>query len=568
MALNDIISKNDKIDEEVDLATHINECMTNTENRIMTIRQRMHDSWNEYRGNMDFSDKQDWQSTNHLPKFSQAVRITKNLMKQNIIKSDKFFVYRGTNEKTKDAEIEITEGLKKVVEQSKFKQKHFANGVFRGLLENLIIFKTWVEPLGPRDKKIHPQQTYKFPVSVVSALDLYIDPTGRGKFLIHKIRMDLSDYRRKVEAGIYEKDTLDAVIGDFRRDEEAYREAQEKGEHDISPPSWRKEVELLEYWGDVDNEMGETIHRNVTFTVVNEKYIARKPIKNPFEHGQPPFAIGPIFEVDGSQYHEGFGDHIIPITNMLNDFWRMTMDSTFASQMKAFEINGDLIDEPSQLASGIYPFKTIFTSGGMPGQNAVRDFTLGNTSPEALPMLASIDRELQNASGVNEFISGIVGAGDKTATEVKQKAGQSMGFMAAISEDIEDNVLTPYIEMTYSNVLQYNPELLGEKVNLLPKEDLEYNFEVRGMSKIMKQIEEFNNLFAWVGMMAKTPAGARIKWDEIAEKTARLRNFDPKDILVDPEQPGVQAPGIPQQGQQGMSPQQAILQAMQGGQKK
>lgn len=48
---------------------------------------RMQAAWNAYLGIVDFSEKAPWQSKNKLPKFSQAVRISKNTMKQSIIKA-------------------------------------------------------------------------------------------------------------------------------------------------------------------------------------------------------------------------------------------------------------------------------------------------------------------------------------------------------------------------------------------------------------------------------------------------------------------------------------------------
>lgn len=555
----------DKAFTDKDLVQHCIAAKDYVEDTIRSKRDLWQTAWNEYLGNVDFSDKAEWQSKAHLPKFGQAVRITKNLMKQSIIKADDFFSFEGVNEKARMVEKDITRGVKRAIDQSKFKQKHFANGVFRGLLENLIIFKTWVEPLGG-EEPIHPDQQFKFPVSVVSAFDLFVDPTGRQKFIIHRIKMDVSDFRRLVNRGVYERDSLDLVLADFERKEEEIKEKIRQGQHDITPPEWRKEVELLEYWGDVDDERGNTIHRNVTFTIANGRAIARKPITNPFRHKKPPFVWGPIFERHGSEYHEGFGDQILDIAKMINETLNMILDSHIAASMKAYEVDLNLVHNPSSLKSGIYPGKVIQVNGVPPGSQAVRDFSLGSINPSSLQVLASLDREMQNASGVNEFISGIVGVGDKTATEVKQKAGQSIGFMQAVAEDIEDNVLNPFVQMVYSNILQYNPEILGDRVSQLPMEDLRFKFNVKGMSKILQQMDELGKIFQWVGMVAKTPIGQQINWNEIATMSARLINQDPAKILLQAanESPEVDE-GVPNPELSGEQGQLQVLQQLAGG---
>lgn len=527
---------------------------------------RMQAAWNAYLGIVDFSEKAPWQSKNKLPKFSQAVRISKNTMKQSIIKADDFFAFEGITDDSREVEKDITLGVKRVLEQSKFKEKKFANAVFRGLLENLMIYKTWVEELGD-ELPVHPDQEFKFPIQVVSTFDMFIDPTGRRKALIHKIKQDLSDYKRLVNRGVYTKESLEMVMENFERTEEELRERVRMGLQDAPKPTWRKEVELLEYWGDVDDNMGNTVYRNVTYTVVNGVALARKPIDNPFKHKKAPFVWGPIFEIDGSEYHEGFADHVLELANMINETTNMILDSSLAASVKAYEVDMNYVQNPSSLKSGIYPGKVIQVNGVPPGAQAIREFSLGSVDQTSLQVLASLDREFQNATGINEFISGIVGVGDKSATEVRQKSAQSMGFMQAVAEDIEDNSITPLVEMVYSNILQYNPEILGQRVNQLSIQDLKFRFNVKGMSKILRQADELSQIFQWIGMVTKTPVGQQVNWQEIAKMSARLINQDPVKLLL-------QAANESKEVDQGVpNPQMAqeqgklqILKQMQGGQ--
>lgn len=568
MALSELMSGSiDPVDDGM-LVQHCLHARDYVKDTIRAKIDRWEENWQVYNNQWNWDDKAEWQSKNYLPKFSQAVRMVKAIMKQSLIKSDDFFEFDGTTDKAKEIERDITLAVKRVLDQSEFKQKHFSKGLFRGLLENLIIYKTWVEPLG-EDERIHENQVYKFPIKAISAFDLFIDPTGRGKFVIHKTKMDLSDYRRMVDRGVYEKDSLPLVNAHFARMEDEFKEKSRMGVSDIKPPPWRKEVELLEYWGDVDNKEGDTVHRNVTFTVVNGVALARKPIPNPFRHKKPPFIWGPIFEKEGSEYHEGFGDHVIGIASMINESLNMVLDSNLAASIKAYEVDLNLLHNPGDAKSGVYPGKVFKTNGVPPGSQAVRDFSLGNVNPMSLNILSSLDREFSNATGVNEFVSGTVGVGEQTATEVKQKAGQSLGFMQAISEDIEDNVLTKLVDMTYQNILQYNPEIFGDRVNQMSVDDLRFKYVVKGMSKILKQTEKMGQLFQWIGMVAKTPIGQKINWDSIAEMSARMIDYEPRQLLLNDQQmsPNVgEQPGGPERANM-EAQRQALLQQIQGGMK-
>lgn len=159
-----------------------------------------------------------------------------------------------------------------------------------------------------------------------------------------------------------------------------------------------------------------------------------------------------------------------------------------------------------------------------------------------------------------------MGVGDKSATEVHQKSAQSIGFMQAVAEDIEDNSITPLIEMVYSNILQYNPEVLGERVNHLPIEELKFKFNVKGMSKILRQADQLGQVFQWIGMLSKTPAGQQINWAEVATLTTRLSGQDPAKLLLQASNESTEVDqGVPNPQMAQEQGKLQILKQMQGG---
>lgn len=516
----------------VDLVDYCVNAVQYTEDAIFYKRNFWQANWNEYLGHIDFSDKAEWQSKGHLPKFKQAVRVAKNTLKSAMIKSDNFFQITGPTPETKAVAPKVTKAVKDVLDQSRFKQKQFPNGVFRALLESLMIYKTWVEPIGD-NQKISTDQTFKFPVQTVSAFDLFIDPTMRRKFIIHRMKKDLSDYKRLCERGVYRSETLAEIAQtDYENYEDDVRQKVRQDQQDAPKPPWRKEVELLEFWGDVDDEFGNTVHRNCTFTIVDRKWVARNPIENPFDHKKPPFVFGPIFEIDGTEYPETFGDQVLGICAMIDESYNLAIDAASAEAISAFVLNIDYLHNPGDYKSGIYPGKVVKVKGVPPGTEILKEFQLGHLTQENLLLMSALDREFQNGTGINEFISGLMSSGDKTATEVKQKSIQSIGFLQSLAEDTQDNVLTPLVYMVYRNMLQYNPELFGTEFNQLPIEDVNLLFEVKGMSQILQQMEEFAKITQWVGMFAKTPMMQFIDWKNIATMGAVMMGQRPDDLIL------------------------------------
>jgi len=516
--------------DEGKLIQHVLESNDFSWDSSRAIREMWDANWATYNNQFDFRDKLPFQSKNFLPKVKMAVRMMVSIIKQSMIKADQFFKFEGLNEDSKEVERDIEDTLMRVMDQARYKQKKFGRTVFLGLLENMMITKIYPKPLA--QPPIHPLQDTEFVVQPVSAYDFRIDPQGRNRYVIHRVKMDLADYKRLARQGTYRIETIKELEEDFQEAEEEVREKIREGQIDVPKQTSRKEVELLEYWGDVDDVHGERILENITMTIVNRKSLARAPMKNPYRHGKPPFVWGPIFEKFGSVYHEGFVDGVLPLARMINENLNLTLDANTASSIKAFEVNLDFVHNPSALKSGIYPGKTIQTRGVPPGSQAIKEIQLGEVSQSAQFIQQFLDREFQNGTGINEFIGGFSTSGSKTATETKVKAGQSQSFTQSIAQNIEDNVLEPSIEMLYSLILQYNPELLGERVAGISADKLQFQFIAKGISEILFQQQDLAELFQWIGMVANTPIAQKLNWDSIGKASARLANQDPKKVFI------------------------------------
>lgn len=515
------------------------------------------DAWACYNNQYDFSDKADWQSKNALPKFKTAIRIAHSLLKQSLIQAPKVFTLEGLNEESRIIERDVELAMSQLLEQSEFKQK-ISESLLGGLLESLMCMKIFPSKLSEEDPPIHPEQIYKMIfVPIMVSNDIRIDPRGRDLYKLHRTVLDLPDYEKKVHEGIYSQESLDHVKSDFGKQEEQYRENIRQNKEDAAKPSWRKEVEIWENWFRyLCDAEGNIAYENVTFSVVNQKAIARFPIDFPFAHKKPPFVIAPVVQKAFSVYHESFGEGVLGLVKMMVDLINQIVDSIGFATANAFELNLDYIRNATEMKSGIYPAKIVKTRGVPPGTQVVRPFEVGQFKPEAINFLSYIDREFQNGIGITELIAGLPGMGEKTATEVASKTRQAMGIMRQIAQDIEDNYIAKCISMAYDLALEWNPEIFGNRVYQVPKKKLKFKMEVRGMSGVLERQGEIQAILMFINIVSKTPLAQRLNWKYLGDKLVEANNWRSDDIFLKdqltPNQPGQTIPApVDEQDEQG-----------------
>jgi len=519
----------DTITEE-QLVEFFKETFHEADNARKPIQSKWDDAWNVYNNYYDFSDKAKWQSQNYLPKFKMAVRNAAGILKKSLVQARNFFYIEGENDESKLLEKDIEDAIERVLSQSEFVPS-FNEATIGGLLENLLCFKIFPVPLSDTDRPIHPDQIYKFKIVPTSMFNVWLDPTGRDRYKINRVTLDLADYRALVKKGVYLESSLKYVESDYRNKDQEYREVIRKGQTDVIKPKWRKEVELMEYWGDVDDEFGNRLFSNVTFTVVNRQHLARRPLKNTYD--SDPFVLGPIIKKPFSVYHEGFGDGVIPIAKLMVEIMNQEVDANLYAAIKAFVLHLDYVHNPTDIKSGVYPGKTIKAKGVPPGGKVIEEITLGEASPNGMVMLSALDREFQNGTAITDHVAGLAGAGTKTATEYKGRITQNLSAISSIAEDIEQRVLDHVIERIYDLILQWNPEIFGPKIHQVPKEILKFQFKARGMSQVLQRENEAQKAMMLLSILGKTPLGQRVNWKEIGNKVINAVGWDPAKILLD-----------------------------------
>jgi len=547
--------------------------------------------YNLYNNQYDFSKKAEWQSKQYLPKISNAVRAIVGFVKKAITQEGDWFTVKFLNEKFSSYEPVLKRYILYWLNINKFNQI-FDEALICGLLSNLMIFKVYwktsqtmegttipqksivadikeekektlkdivLESLGgsfaEAEKEFLSMYTEELKIAVVDPFDFFIDPTGRYKYVIHRITMDLSDLKEIAEKSNYNMKVVEQIEEDYRKQEFEYKEAVRKGMAITKKPTFRKQVELWEFWGDLFDEYGNIIFRNCTWTIANEKYLIRGPIENPFWHKKAPFIWGPIIKRPLSVYHKNFFEDSIGLAFVLTELLNMMIDTNSYATAKAFEIDMDLLYKPEELTTGIYPGKVFKKRGGGANLPLIREISLGQVSPQILRIYQEMDREFQNATGTTEFLLGKPATrGRPTATEVAIKSQQSSAFIEDIASCIEDNVLSPLLKMMAILILQYQrsfddirfveiQEDIKNKMKILaalPDEEKRklidiFNFEVKGISGLINKRQNIEKLLNFLEFIMNTPVADYINFSNVLKQIASLLDLDTEDLLLPEE---------------------------------
>lgn len=518
--------------------------------------------WNRY----DFSKKAPWQSKNFSPKMNRMVRQAAYAFKSALVGQDDYFSVEGVGQKSRDRAWVVSKLLFYWLEQNNFRSR-LVDSLFASLMSSLMVFKIYWETaseevvVAPAKTKATPRgaallsaalmETERQPKGVlpeapttktrvfgrlkveeIDANRFRIDPTGRKKYVIHEYEMDLHDLKElaKVAANKYEKEEVEAIEEDFRKHEEEIRTKLRAGEMLTSEQnrSFRRNVVLREYWGEVFDNKGNLLGRNKTFTVANETKLVRKAMDNPYLPNELCFVWGAPLRVPFSSLHQSFAEGINGLCRIATEILNLTLDANLWASIKAFELDLDMVVDPNEFKNGVYPGKVFKKRArGVPRQ-MVMPLEMGSVNPGNLQLYSAVDRETQNATGVNEFAAGFVGGRKvETATEINVKGGQSQGYLNSIAEEIEENILDLVLEKCWKMIVTHQDdfsdaelkELLGDDVSDLlvfltdegRREYLsgKYKFLFRGMSSMLAKGKELEKVQMTVDMLEKLPGAAQ-----------------------------------------------------------
>ena len=307
-------------------------------------------------------------------------------------------------------------------------------------------------------------------------------------------------------------------------------------------------AEVIEFWGDLyfkDNK----ILKNQHIVIVNRKHLALVETRK-FFHNSIPFVHTHLFEPLRGNWGYGIFDIIYDLLKTYTDTWRVLEDSFKLAMGTVIEINEAVLkhDTKEQIRKeGLVPFALLWKTGegdAMQGKNYV------NFNPNVLPFLQLQNQELQNATGITEFLMGLpTSKGRPTAREVMIKTQQNIAMMDLITTRIEQKILSELIRKLVLLIIE-NEEIekirniVGQEgvqiFSTLSREEIARLTEERltvsvwGLSEVMHRQEKIDKLLTMLDIGQNLP-DLNIKG--IIEKIANLFGFLPTEIITPPPPP-------------------------------
>lgn len=594
-------------------------------------------AWNLYNNKYDFANKAEWQAKHFLPKVNTSCRQAVHLLKRGLVGRRDFFTTKGYG-KTGEQIAPYVHSLAKFHLRAGGFVNSYATSLLAGMLEASAIMKVYPRVVEDWDYSTHwekggpalprppasgvnvvgnilasrfPQRRRKKKLSMrfepVQAYDFYPDPHGEGLYRIHQISMDLHALKELAAdpANHMEQSVVDLIHEDFVKAEQASAEAARKMQStSVVPPRpfLRRRVQLDEFWGTMLDLNGNVLFRRCYAVMVNEKYMLVRPRPVPEALWPDPFIVAPIIERPFSVWHQSLVENVAGLQILLSEFINLMMDANLFASIKAFEVDMDLVFDPSEFRSGVYPGKVFKKrGGGMLNQPMLRDISLGNLSAQQGEIYSFLDREFQNGMGLNEFATPQMRAkaGRVTATEVLKKGQESVEFFGEVAKRQEERLIEPMLEKLYGYILHYHRdfsdplliELMGEEAALTAQSlmadpsfrdfmlSAPIKFTASGMSTASQRFQELEKIFTFmtvVGNAAKAMPQvlAMVNVPELLKMAVEALDWEKEKVLLEgpptqlglpqpnagdmPGMPGAAAPN-PLQGLNGAVPQPVAL---------
>lgn len=551
---------------------------------------RMHkNSFNRdmFLGNIDWSDKIEGQSTEHLPLIPQAMEQMTAFFQRALVQFGPWY----TPSFAKDAPEIVTPDQARALldiylndlpvagghQSTKF-YKLLADSLKSGFLESLAIVKVHgqmvdedayvVEPgtpinLGDQVVNTPPRvgrrtkRNYRPRIDLVKDTDYYPDPTGRGLYEIHKVERDIHVIREAAERGIYDKEEVARLIVDQEREAEEQREKRQTGEDETTRPAFRKQVVVMEFWGTLLDSEGDVVHRDIVCAIANDTYLIRPPEPNPFWHGRSPFVAHPILRVPHSVWHRALYDEASSLNLAMDEMFNLILDGGMAQVWGIKQLRLSDLEDPSQASGGVAQGDTLVVKPTLPANAKVLEqVTEGQVPGDAMAVMALLRNEFTSASLTSELKLGSLPPKDVRATEIVEQSQSQAVTVDSIAADVEQDFIQPILEMAWMNLMQNASDLDSQQVvsaigarTALALSRLtaaqrfvlygpSANFRVTGLSHTLAKIRDFQKLMALLQAIQNNPLMLRaffMKYDpeKVLAQMMRALNINPMDMERD-----------------------------------
>ena len=505
--------------------------------RIKKNRENM----NAYMSEQDWSHKTDGQSREFLPKTSIAIEQFVGFVKRALTQFGSYYDIElplGSQSPISGSSIRSLMNCSLehlLVNDNKFGTfpLQMSDGIKTGALESLCIFKVhgnmyksdvFFTESGEQELKSEEFESWKLRIDLVDPKNYGRDPSGAGLYEYHTVEKDLHRVVEMAKAGIYDLAAVKRIEEDFHLSEDKQRQRDETGQDDSQKPSFRKKVAITEFWCSIINNEGEMVHRNVFCAIANDKYLIRKPQKNPFWHGRSPFIAIPLIRVPFSEWHKALFDDATQLNFAMNEIFNLIIDGGISAVWGIKQIRIDDLEDPGQATGGIAQGETLAIKSSVPyGQKVLEKVAEGEVPGDSMAVLEMLSREFAASALSSELKLGALPSKQVRATEIVELSQSQAVTLDGIIADIEQ-MMEQVFELAWLTILQNMDDLASNHVltavgprtafalaSMTPEERFTIyannpcSFKVHGLSSMLARTRDFQKMMALLQAVTTNP---------------------------------------------------------------
>lgn len=428
-------------------------------------------NWDAYWSRYDWSDKAEWQAREMLPEVQNFVERFAASLRQALLQNPDWFEIddpTGRNEMIAEQAEKLVRffldrASTNVTGQPVGFSHVFAQMVKSGCMMKCDIAVTW----DAADQRVR--------IDPVDSREVYHDPSLRG---LYRIRQHEVDWHQLLAMAanapdLYNAEALDRLAQVTTSSEDSERREDRRrssGSGEEIQSTRRRTIVIQEFLGKILDENGNPLFGGQTmlWVVANDQEVIRGPEPNPFWHANDWILSAPLVTVPFSAYGRSYVEGFRQLWSTFVELTNLILDATFTNSMNAFMAWPDALEDPNQLNDGVHPNKTFLASDETaPGTEFIRAVQLGRLPTEAVTVWTALKNELREGASQSEIALGqLADKSEVTATEVAASSQGTRGLVFSIARDIDDQILSPMIEMVWSTALQHldpsDPTLVAE----------------------------------------------------------------------------------------------------------
>ncbi len=476
------------------------------------------DVWNAnidlYWGRYDFSKKAAWQAQEVMPEAAMFVDRWAAALREALNSADEWY----TVEFEGDPEGDLSKVIKKFTDVWLKRAGRTQTGHqmdFSGVFEEQMKLGAMAACCGTVTWKERDGEGY-VAIETVDPRTFWMDPTGRWLYRFRDTEIDLHELMElantKDDKGqfLYDREEISRLSSSLAEEVRQWRDTLSglATASQADSAAGRKPIKLTEFLCTLVDVEGEVVGRNVLCILANDQFLIRGPEANPFWHQKDWSFYAPMITVPLSVYGRSYMENWSSVARTFIEMTNLIIDSAFTSAMKAFAVNPDMLEDPTQLATGIHPNKIFIMEEGVDPEKFLKEIELGRMPPEVIAIWKELKAEMREGAALSEISLGqSAPKGRTSATEINSSQQNSGALVRSIARTIEVRFLEVLLNLVWKVAIQHYDEndvqlnvAMGEEAMAMlnaRRQELastSITFMARGVSALVDRSTKLNTL--------------------------------------------------------------------------